>query len=112
MAGAILLTLLWTQGEFWLPIRTAVPVVVVEGSRERVPVPAASEVWIARARGLFEKGRLREALAALDEVPRGDPHRLTADELRATIQRSLLDLARGTVAPRAPAPPTPPGGER
>lgn len=100
---ALALTLLWTRGDLWLHTGTA-PAVVVEGDRERLPVPAAAEVWIARARVLFEKGRLRESLAALDEIQQGDRLRPVADELRATVQRRLLESARGGARPGQPAP--------
>lgn len=102
---AVALTLLWTRGDLWLPLHTGTaPAVVVEGDRERLPVPAAADVWIARARTLFEKGRLRESLAALDEIQQGDRLRPAADELRATVQRRILESARGGVRRSQPAP--------
>lgn len=105
---ALALTLLWAQGEPWLPMRTAAGTAAVAApDHARVPVPTAAEVWIARARALFDKGRLREALQALDEVPHGDPLRPVSDELRAEVQRKLLESARGADSPRAPAVPAP-----
>lgn len=67
--------------------------------QEPLPVPAASEVSFARARGWSESGRLRDALAALDAIRSGDPLRAQADELRARIQQQLLDSAHATQAP-------------
>ena len=58
-----------------------------------LPVPSASEVALARARALFDKGRLREALRMLDTVGEGDPLQPDADVLRAAIQRALLATA-------------------
>lgn len=108
-AGALALSVLWYGNEPWLSIHTgANPALVIADREERVPVPAAAEVWIGRARTLFEKGRLREALAALDEIPHGSPLRPSADELRATVQRRLLESARGgelRVPGPAPVPP-------
>jgi tetratricopeptide (TPR) repeat protein len=67
--------------------------------QEALPVPAASEVSLARARGWSASGRLRDALAALDAIRPGDPLRAQADELRARIQQQLLDSAHATQAP-------------
>lgn len=61
-----------------------------------LPVPAACEVRLARARDLYAKGRLLDAAA---ELQAGDPdgrHRAGMDELRAAIQRQLLAAARAT----------------
>jgi tetratricopeptide (TPR) repeat protein len=67
-----------------------------------LPLPSASEVAIARARSLFDKGRLRDALRQLDSVSTGDPLQPDADRLRAAIQRALL----ATAGPGGlPAPP-------
>ena len=44
------------------------------------------------------EARVREALAALNAVPGGDPLRVRADELTATIQRQLLAAARAAQA--------------
>jgi tetratricopeptide (TPR) repeat protein len=61
-----------------------------------LPVPTIGEVQLSRAQTLYARGRFQEALAALDGVPAGDPHRGRADELTATIQRQLLAAARST----------------
>jgi hypothetical protein len=55
---------------------------------------------------LYEDGRLRDALNVLDGVNGSDPLRGEADELRADIQRRLLEAAR--VPPRVPAAAVPP----
>jgi hypothetical protein len=70
-------------------------------SVESLPVAAPAEVSLARARAMYGKGRLREALGVLDGVRPGDPLRVQADELRATIQRQLLE----SVQPRAASVP-------
>jgi hypothetical protein len=72
---------------------------------ERLPVPSASDVALARATSWYRSGHLRDALAALDAIRPGDPLRPPADDLRATIQQKLLEAARATrpAAPSAPA---------
>jgi hypothetical protein len=106
----------------WLPLNPApVPQPVAE-VLDPLPVPTPSEVWLSRARVLYEDGHLREALRALDAVGASDRLKGEADDLRAAIQRTLLDAARlrpaGPIAapkaaaeptrPRPPSPPAPP----
>ncbi len=67
-----------------------------------LPMPSASEVSLARARAWSSSGRLRDALTALEAIRPGDPLRAQADELRARIQRQLLDSAHATKAPPSP----------
>ena len=81
-------------------------------AEEPLPIPSPSEAWISRARGLYDDGRLRDALGILDAVSESDPLRREADELRAAIQRKLLDAARLPPVPSpdpapAPRPPQP-----
>lgn len=89
---------LWIRGDAWLAW-TPPP---VNGSSsavsEPVPVPSASDVWMARGRDLYAKGRLHEALGALESIRPGDPLRTQADACRAAIQRQLLAAARGADA--------------
>jgi tetratricopeptide (TPR) repeat protein len=96
-AGAIGLTVLWSRGVGWLPFAPpAAAAAHVQAPLEPLPVPAAADVWLARARALHGKGRLREALAALDAIRADDPVYGQAEELRAVIQRQLLAAARST----------------
>ena len=69
---------------------------------EPLPVPSASEVWLARARAWSGSGRLRDALAALEAIRPGDPLRAQADDLRARIQQQLLDSAHANQPPPSP----------
>jgi tetratricopeptide (TPR) repeat protein len=89
---------LWIRGDAWLAW-TPPP---VTGSSsyvtEPVPVPSASDVWMARGRDSYAKGRLHEALGALESIRPGDPLRGQADACRAAIQRQLLAAARGADA--------------
>jgi hypothetical protein len=72
-------------------------------------VPTAAEAYIRRGHELFEGGRLRDALAEFDRVPAGDALRVSADEMRAHIQRELLALALAeTNAAAASSSPEPP----
>ena len=82
IAGAVGLTVLWSRGVQWLPFGPApAPAAVTLAPAEPLPVPAAADIWIARARALHGKGRLREALAALDAIRPDDPVYLQAEDL-------------------------------
>jgi len=59
-----------------------------------LPVLSMAEVALSRGELLHARGRLHEALAALEAVPTGDPLRPRADILTATIQQQLLSAAR------------------
>ena len=60
-----------------------------------LPVPSSSELAFSRATALHARGRLYDALTALEPISYGDPLRARAEALRATIQRQLLGAARG-----------------
>lgn len=60
---------------------------------QALPVIQPGEVALVRARSLYTRGRLYDALRALEAVPRGDQVAEEADALRAEIQRMLLDAA-------------------
>lgn len=100
LAGA-LLVITWSGQD--LPWRAPAPTVTpgVTHAYEPLPVPSPAEVALTRARTFYGKGRVREALAALEAIRPGDPLRAAADQLRITIQRQLLETARTT--PRAAA---------
>jgi len=74
---------------------------------EPLPVPRASEQALARARTLYERGRLHEAMHALSPIRVDDPLRRDADVLLADIERALLDSAGASVAPSPVRPFTP-----
>jgi tetratricopeptide (TPR) repeat protein len=69
----------------------------------KVPVPTAAEVALMRGEALFARGRLHDAVAALDAVPAGDPLRARADEITAAIQKQLLATGRGDPPAADPA---------
>ena len=92
-------TWLWFRGaDAWL-VQSATPSAgAVTLDAEPLPVPAASEASLARARALQVKGRLHDALAALDTVRNGDGSWAEAQALRAAIQRQLLTGAGAPLA--------------
>ncbi len=58
-----------------------------------LPIPLRGETALDRARGLQARGRLFDALAALDVVRPTDTQKADADRLRASIQQQLLSLS-------------------
>jgi hypothetical protein len=95
LASGVLFMIAWSSGVFpWSPWPASTAAAV--SPQSPLPVPSASEVSLARARGWSAAGRLRDALTALDAIRPGDPLRAQADELRAQIQQQLLAAARGT----------------
>ena len=92
-AGAILMISGMDPGSLTLGRpRTVAPLGLLS---TRVPVPTAAEVALMRGEALFARGRLHEALVALDAVPAGDPLRARADAITAAIQKQLLATSRG-----------------
>jgi hypothetical protein len=86
---------LWHSGHAPWSLETRdAPVVTSPRREEPLPVPTASAVSLTRAQSFQTRGRLHDALAALDSVRQGDALRPQADELRAAIQRQLLGAAR------------------
>jgi tetratricopeptide (TPR) repeat protein len=70
-------------------------------SAAKLPVLSSSDVALVRARTLFDRGRLAEALQALDRVTHDSPQRSTADDLRIEIQQLLLASGRKLSGSRA-----------
>lgn len=66
------------------------PLAAFEAGATPLPVPSASEVYVARAEAFFAAGKLPDALAALDRVAPGDARYGDAQALRARVQRTLL----------------------
>jgi tetratricopeptide (TPR) repeat protein len=60
------------------------------------PVLSSTDVALVRARTLYARGRLAEALRALDGVDRQSTSRATADQLRVEIQQLLLRTGRAS----------------
>jgi tetratricopeptide (TPR) repeat protein len=66
---------------------------VTSAPAESLPVLTSADVALVRARALFTRGRLAEALRALDRVGTEQDARADADTLRVDIQRLLLAAA-------------------
>ena len=77
-----------------LPAGEAAQERVVVAQPEPVPIARSSEVVLARARSLQTGGHLHDALRLLERVDVADPLRGEADQLRAELQRLLLDGTR------------------
>ena len=63
------------------------------------PLPREGELALVRARALVAQGHLREALLVLELVRPTDAERADADRLRGDIQRQLIAVASGVLAP-------------
>jgi len=74
--------------------RQAVPA----AADDPVPVPTAGEIRLLRARDLVARGHFREALTVLEQGSSDERIRVDMDELRAAIQRRLLDDVRAARA--------------
>lgn len=95
LAGAaVVIGILWTRGQQWLPLSGSTVGSSARVREEPLPIPSASDVSIARAQAQFDRGHLHEALLALDAIGPGDPLSAEADQLKATIQLKLLEAAR------------------
>jgi hypothetical protein len=69
---------------------------VVRTANPRLAAPSASQAALVRARALYARGRLAEALQKLDGVASGTPERVEADSLRIEIQQLLLASVRSS----------------
>lgn len=96
LIGATSLLTLWLVAQLvfpaWQPIETATPAAAF--SAAPIPVLGNADVALVRARNLFQRGRLADALLALDRVGVDDKRRTEADRLRVEIQRLLLAADR------------------
>ncbi len=103
LAGGVLAMVYWNTSQ--APAAAAVAGAAAKPQEAPLPVPAAADVALSRGRSLYAKGRLREALAVLDDVRPGDPRRPQADELEIEIQHRLLQAARPAGPPQVASPP-------
>ena len=101
-AAALALVL---RGDAILPLFGGPEPLPVSTLNAPLPVPTNAEIAVSNAQALYARGHLHEALAALEDVPEGDPLRSRADTLVATIQRQLLAAARSAIRP--PSTPSP-----
>ena len=89
--------------EGWVTGRGGAAVEPMVGVPVALAVMSSSEAALVRARSLYARGRLAEALRALDRVDTRSPEWSTADQLRVEIQQILLASRRGLAAPVASA---------
>jgi tetratricopeptide (TPR) repeat protein len=71
------------------------PVAAFETAPSPLPLPTASEAYLARAETFFHAGKLADALTALDRVGPGDAQYREAQALRGRVQRELLRATAG-----------------
>jgi tetratricopeptide (TPR) repeat protein len=86
----------------WLGLSSGDRRLTAAVERSRLPVMSSGEVALVRARSLYNRGRLAEALQALERVSVDSPVRAAADQLRVEIQQILL---AGRPAASRPLPP-------
>jgi tetratricopeptide (TPR) repeat protein len=90
-AGVLLLVGLTSPGlRDWMGFGSASETLTASTAPVKMPALSSSDVALIRARTLYGRGRLAEALQALDRVEDGSPIRQDADALRIEIQRLLL----------------------
>jgi hypothetical protein len=78
----------------WLGTREAHDRLAATATPARLRVLTSADVALVRARTLLTRGRLAEALEALDRVPPESPARAEAERLRVEIQQLLLASSR------------------
>lgn len=79
----------------WLGLGQTSPALAVVGRNAPLPVLSSSETALVRARTLYSRGRLAEALRVLDRVDPESSSRAAADRLRVEIQQMLLGTRQG-----------------
>jgi len=77
----------------WLGLGSTPEVLTARSGHVALPVLSTSDVALVRARTFYGRGRLAEALQALDRVGVDSASRAPADALRVEIQRLLLASA-------------------
>lgn len=86
----------------WLGLKSSNEQLVATVVTSKWPAAlSSSDVALLRARNLYTRGRLAEALQALDRVDAASPARLAADALRTEIQQMLLAGGLERFAPKA-----------
>jgi tetratricopeptide (TPR) repeat protein len=79
----------------WLGLGGGGDALVASSDPAKLPVLSIAEAALVRARFLYARGRLGEALQALDRVNIDSPFRAAADALRTEVQQLLLADAPG-----------------
>jgi tetratricopeptide (TPR) repeat protein len=87
----------------WFAPGSTADAAVAKADRVAPVVLSSGDVAIVRARTLYARGQLAEALQALDRVPPTGPKRAEADTMRREIQRLLLATSQ-VRSPQVPGP--------
>jgi hypothetical protein len=100
LVGALALTWLVNRGLSPWPLLAPAGTTAAPPFTPPLPVPRLAELALERGEALHAKGRLHDALIALESIPPGDALRARADELVSAIQRDLLAASRSANPPR------------
>ena len=87
----------------WFAPGPPAEVAVAKADRIAPVVLSSGDVALVRARALYARGSLAEALQALDRAPTTGPSRAEAETMRREIQRLLLATSQ-VRAPQTPGP--------
>lgn len=101
LGAAAWLVLDWNRVSGWWLGTPSAQAVAAPVTPERLPLPDPSAVVLARARTLFKRGALEEALVELARMPPGDARSREATALGAAIQRAVLRTIPDRTAPRS-----------
>ncbi len=100
LAAAPLLLMAVAFALGWDPLGTPLPgglprprTAVSTRGDQSLPSPALSQIALRRARALFARGHLHEALAEVGRIGDDDPQSPEANRVKAEVQRALLDAA-------------------
>jgi tetratricopeptide (TPR) repeat protein len=85
----------------WVGLGSSADRLDASASPERWPLLSISDAALVRARTLYGRGRLAEALQALDRVSPESQVRAEADQLRVQIQQMLLGSGPAQARPKA-----------
>lgn len=108
-AGVLQVEWVWERPQ---PPQPLAPTSVMAGEPE-LPLPRRGERALGRARLLAQTGRLRDALASLDQITMTDEEKPAADRLRADIQHQLMTAGQSAPdATTSAAAPSLPGTSR
>jgi thioredoxin-like negative regulator of GroEL len=101
LAAALLLVLTVSSGvaQQWLGWQSTAEALRPAAGETRIPVLSSGDVALVRARTLMERGRLADALRALDRVAADSAQRPAVDRLKADIQQLLLAGAQPPAGP-------------
>jgi len=99
-AGAVVLATVGVlMARQWFVVESQAPPLPVVERVEPPAVPSRGEVALLRARTLYGRGRLADALRALEGVEGEGDDRVEADRLKTTIQQMLLATGHGAASP-------------